>query len=101
VNSEVDGVSRVEDSDFGFLGGGLALMGFALAKIDDGLGQLPERVVESSVELRRVVNTGCLCGVRRLCIWRQTNVGGRARDDAGEERECDDESARRNGTRVC
>src|SRR5262249_547587 len=56
-NSEVDCVFRIEDMHFGTLGWQLALVGFPLSEVENGLGQLPQRIVKNSIDLRRVVNS--------------------------------------------
>ena len=71
MNSEKDGISGVKDAYFRFFGGWFTFVRLALAKIRDGLGQLPEWVVESPVELGSAVNPYCFCAESRrwiLCI---------------------------------
>jgi hypothetical protein len=71
MNSEKDGISGVKNAYFRFFGGWFTFVRLALAKIRDGLGQLPEWVVESPIELGSAVNPNCFCAESRqwiLCV---------------------------------
>jgi hypothetical protein len=57
VDTEINLVPGVQDSNFGFLRGRLTFAGLLLKKIGDGNGRLPERVVQSPIELGSVFNS--------------------------------------------
>jgi len=59
MNPEIYGVSRVENAYFRLLGWRLAFVGFPLTELGNGFGGSPERVVQGSVELGRVIGRGC------------------------------------------
>src|SRR6266403_2065468 len=59
MNSEIHGVSCVENPYFRPLGWQLAFVGFPLTELHNGFGGLPEQVVQGSVELWGVINRSC------------------------------------------
>jgi len=59
-NSEINGVLCIENANFSAFRWLLAFVGFALQKIRDGSGLLPQRIVECAVELWRSIDRGRL-----------------------------------------
>jgi hypothetical protein len=85
VNSKIDRVASIQNADFGFLGRRLAFVGFALSKIGDCGGGLPQWVVQRSVELRRMLDASRIRFRRpRLGLGAQWHRGAQGQE-SGEE----------------
>ena len=73
---EIDVVGVIKHPDFGALGGGDAILGFALAESGDWSGLLPGRVREGAVDTGGVVNAD---GMEQGEGWAAASVGKRRR----------------------
>src|SRR5690349_3889595 len=62
MNPKIDGVPRVDNSNFGLLSRSLTLIWLLLAKFHHRLGGLPHRIVQSAVKPWRMLDTD---GLRR------------------------------------
>ena len=70
MNSEVHSLPSVQNVHLRLLGWGLPFVGFSLPKIGNRFGGLPERVVQSSVESRWMLNWNGFCHTSfRLGNW--------------------------------
>ncbi len=86
VDAEVNVVGIVKDANFRFLRRGGSLQRLALAEVTMGRSSLPDRIVESSINTRRVLGAGCggnssLGLGASTCANRQTSGGN-------DEQEC-------------
>src|SRR6266851_7691716 len=65
-------------------------MRFALPKIRDWFRRLPERIVESSIELRCTVHADCFCQVfafpRLRLVWDSTSASRSRQDERRENK---------------
>ncbi len=60
MNPKIGRVPGVEDTHLGLFGGRFTFLRLSLPKISNGLGGLPERIVECTVQARRSVYPNCL-----------------------------------------
>src|SRR5690348_9770823 len=94
MNAEVDGGAGIEDTHFRLFRGGSTLERLALPKIRNGFGGLPKRIVEGSIELRRMLDRHRLRQRRFHLGSRRERTSTKAGRCAHQQKRQDDEKSK-------